>query len=213
LSITHYFYYDYREATLAIDFYRTDFEQVNIVDLDSNPQSIKFYSIQGGAYSNSLQIELNIKPFERFDARLAYRYLDVKQKIGGKMTDRALSSKNRALINFAYSTERESIEDAQMIYDLTLQWFDKKRIPSTSSNPAGLRARDFSPAFAVVNAQITRTFYSGFDLYLGAENLFDFRQKDLIIDPFNPHSEYFDASLIWGPVNGRMVYAGLRYKI
>jgi len=28
-----------------------------------------------------------------------------------------------------------------------------------------------------------------------------------------PFSEYFDASLIWGPITGRMFYAGLRFKI
>jgi outer membrane receptor for ferrienterochelin and colicins len=35
----------------------------------------------------------------------------------------------------------------------------------------------------------------------------------LIIDPFNPYSKYFDASLIWGPVHGRSVYAGFRYRM
>jgi hypothetical protein len=62
-----------------------------------------------------------------------------------------------------------------------------------------------------VNAQISRTFAPGLEAYLGGENLFNFKQDDPIIDPGNPTSPYFDASLVWGPVAGRMVYAGVRY--
>ncbi len=213
LNLTHYFNYDYREGTISVDFYRTDFEQAIIADLDSNPQKINFKTIKNGAYSNSLQVELNFQPFERLDTRIAYRYMDVKQKINGNMIEKTLSSKHRALINFAYSTEKENKDDVQMSYDLTIQWFGEKRIPSTISNPINLQARDYSPSFALVNAQVTRTFYAGFDLYLGVENLLGFKQNDPIIDSANPNGKYFDASLIWGPVNGRMVYAGLRYKI
>lgn len=213
LSATHYFLFDYREGTITVDFYRTNFENINLADLDTNPQKIIFSSVKNGSYSNSLQVELNFQPFERFDTRIAYRYLDVKQNINGTWLDRALSSKNRALLNFAYATEKVNEEDTQMTYDITFNWFDSKRIPTTSSNPDGLRIGGHSPSFVVVNAQITRTFTKDFDLYVGVENLFDFRQHDLIIDPANPNGKYFDASLIWGPVNGRMIYSGLRYSL
>ncbi|MGE5436221.1 MAG: TonB-dependent receptor plug domain-containing protein, partial [Syntrophothermus sp.] len=212
-NFMHYFYYEYREGTISVDLYRTNFIQSTIGDLDSNPQQINFSSVNNGAYSNSLQVELNMQPLENFDTRIAYRYMDVKQKIAGKMLERSFSSKNRALINLAYSTEKENVEDAQMVYDLTVQWFDKKRIPSTLSNPVEFRAKEYSPAFFLVNTQITRKFSMNFDVYLGIENLLDFRQKDIILDPFNPNSQYFDASLIWGPTNGRMVYAGFRFKM
>jgi outer membrane receptor protein involved in Fe transport len=100
-----------------------------------------------------------------------------------------------------------------MFYDLTIQWFDKKRIPSTSSNPTNLQAGENSPSFVLVNAQISRTFFANFDVYIGVENIFDFRQNVLIIDPMNPTGKYFDASLVWGPVNGRTIYSGLRFKL
>ncbi len=213
LNITHYFIYDYREGTISLDLYRTDFETSTIGNLDSSPQQINFYSVNNGAYSNSLQLEINFQPIERLDTRIAYRYMDVKQNINGVMQDRPFSSKNRMLINLGYSTLKEDTGDAQMIYDLTIQWFDKKRIPSTSTNPTNFQARDYSPSFALVNAQVTRSFFAGFDLYVGVENLLGFKQDNLIIDPMNPHSKYFDASLVWGPVNGAMIYSGLRYRL
>ncbi len=100
-----------------------------------------------------------------------------------------------------------------MLYDLTIQWFGPKRIPSTASNPEEFQLKNESPNFVNVNAQITRSFNSLFDLYIGVENLFDFRQDNPIIDSQNPYGDYFDASLVWGPINGRMIYTGLRWKI
>jgi outer membrane receptor for ferrienterochelin and colicin len=213
LNATYYFLYDYRDASISLDFYRTDFEKVNIADLDTNPQSITFASVANGSYSNSFQAELNMEPFPFFSTRLAYRFVDAKQLINGTWMDKPFSAKHRALVNFAYATQKETNDDSQMLYDLTLQWFGSKRIPSTKSNPVNLQARENSPSFILVNAQVTRSFSQLFDLYLGVENLFNFRQNDPIIDPTNPGGQFFDASLIWGPVNGRMVYAGLRYKM
>jgi outer membrane receptor for ferrienterochelin and colicins len=117
------------------------------------------------------------------------------------------------MVNIGYSTDRNDETGSSMLYDLTIQWFSKKRLPSTSSNPDGLRTMDYSPGFPVVNSQVTRNFNENLALYIGLENIFDFRQTDLMIDPLNPHSDFFDASLIWGPVKGRMAYAGLRFKL
>jgi outer membrane receptor for ferrienterochelin and colicins len=69
-----------------------------------------------------------------------------------------------------------------------------------------------SPSFYNLNAQVTRTFPK-WDVYLGGENLANFRQKDPIIGAGEPFGEHFDAGMAWGPVVGRMIYAGIRYKI
>jgi outer membrane receptor for ferrienterochelin and colicins len=213
INLTHYFLIDYREATLSLDAYRTVFDKQVVADLDSYPREIRFSSVTGGSYANSVQAELNMQPAERLETRIAYRYLDVRQQLNGIWLQRPLTAQHRALINIAYATEREGDDDPQTTYDLTVQWFGPKRIPSTSTNPEGLRAREASPSFATLNAQVTRTLFAGMELYLGGENLLDFKQDDPILDPGNPSSPYFDASLVWGPVSGRMVYAGVRFKL
>ncbi|MCF8306660.1 MAG: TonB-dependent receptor [Ignavibacteriales bacterium] len=213
LSTIYYFLYDWREATFSIDFHRTQFTRITIADLDQNPRAVNFYSVDDGAYSNSVQTELNIEPFESFSTRIAYRFLDVRQNYQSGWKSKPFISGHRILFNAGYSSERISPDDAQMLYDLTVQWFGSKRIPSTVSNPADFRIQESSPSFFIVNAQITRSFFENFDIYLGVENLFDFRQTDAIIDHENPESSYFDASMIWGPLNGRMLYSGLRYRI
>jgi outer membrane receptor for ferrienterochelin and colicins len=73
--------------------------------------------------------------------RIAYRFYDVRQTINGTLRERPFVAQHRAFINFGYSTEREDDQSAQMLYDLTLQWFGTKRLPETTKNPAGLRVR------------------------------------------------------------------------
>ena len=60
---------------------------------------------------------------------------------------------------------------------------------------------------------MTRSFFAGLDLYLGIENITDFRQDDPIIDAADPGGSYFDSALVWGPVNGRTVYLGMRWRL
>ena len=61
-----------------------------------------------------------------------------------------------------------------------------------------------------MNAQITR-YLKKFQVYLGGENLLDFMQHDPVIAADDPFGDYFDSSLIWGPVHGRKIYAGFRF--
>jgi len=213
LNLTHYFMWDNRDATIGVDVYRTVFEKQVVIDLDRNPQEVHFYNLDGTSYSNSIQMELNIQPVERFDARVAYRLLDVKQTINGTLRDKPFMARHRAFVNFGYSTERNDQHASQMLYDLTIQWFDRKRLPETLTNPTAFQVSTFSPDFFLVNAQITRSFFAEVDLYLGIENLLDFRQLNPILDAANPNGSYFDSSMIWGPVSGRLIYIGLRWKI
>ena len=96
-NITHYFLVDYREATVSLDVYHTFFEKQVVADLDSRPREIRFMSIADGSYANSVQLELNMQPFERLETRLAYRYLDVQQNLNGTWLQRALNAQHRAL--------------------------------------------------------------------------------------------------------------------
>jgi outer membrane receptor for ferrienterochelin and colicin len=212
-NLTHYFLVDYREATIALDVYRTVFQHQVIADMDSDPREVRFHSVANGSTANSIQLELNIQPLERLETRVAYRYLDVRQRISGTWLQKPLSAQHRALVNVQYSTPVEQPGDPHATMDLTVQWFGPKRIPSTAANPDGVRARQRSPEFATVNAQVSQSFAFGFEIYVGGENLLGFRQDDPILDSRDPASPYFDASLVWGPVSGRMVYAGLRYRL
>lgn len=213
LNLTHYFLWNYREVTLTVDYYRTWFEKQVVVDLDRNPQLLNFSDLDGLSFSNSVQFQLDAQPLERLETRLAYRYLDVRQTLAGSLRERPFVARHRAFVNMAYSTERENPDQRQMLYDFTVQWFGPKRLPGTQQNPPQYRVGDYSPAFALVNAQVTLSFTANLDLYAGVENLLDFRQSNPILDADHPEEQYFDSALVWGPVTGRTAYLGMRIRL
>lgn len=207
ISIDQKFKLFSRDASLGIDFFRNDFTQQVVVDME-DPRKTSFYNLDGKSYSNSFQTELNFSPLYKFDVRLAYRLFDVKSTYDGKLLEKPLLSRHRAFANLAY-------EKNGWKFDFTINYNSSKRIPSTASNPSALVQPTQSPDYVLMNAQISKTL-SGkkpLEIYLGGENLGNYFQQNAIVDPMNPFGSYFDASLIWGPITGRMIYAGFRFKI
>ena len=75
--------------------------------------------------------------------------------------------------------------------------------------------RDYetTPAYFVLLAQITKKFKHNFEVYVGGENLTGFIQEDPITEPFIPYHTHFDTMMVWGPIVGPTLYAGLRYTL
>ncbi len=196
-----------KELVFLLDLYRTEFQNKIVVNYDQNPQEVHFYNLKGNSYSNSIQTQIDVELFKDFDVRLAYRMNDVKTVYStDNLRSTPLVSKHRAFINLAYSPKD------LFNFDLTVNYQGKKRIPDTYSNPSEYELKEFSPAFFLINSQISK-HWKGFELYAGVENLFDFKQENPIISVENPDSEFFDSSLIWCPIFGRKIYAGLRFYI
>jgi outer membrane receptor for ferrienterochelin and colicins len=196
-----------REATASVDYYRNDFNNQVIVDLEDARQ-VQFYNLQGKSYSNSIQAELNIEPISKLNVRLAYRYFDVKATYSGQLLERPLIAAHRAFVNLDYTMDGWK-------FDYTFTYNGRKRIPNTTANPVNYQLSNYSPAFVLMNAQVSKTVAKKYplDVYVGAGNLTNYYQKNVIVAADQPFSPYFDASLVWGPVTGRMFYAGFRFKI
>ncbi|MCB0760543.1 MAG: TonB-dependent receptor [Flavobacteriales bacterium] len=211
ISLVSKFKLRYRDASLAVDFYRTHFENQIIADMET-AGTVKFYNLNGPSWSNSFQTEFSWSPVKRLDVRVAYRWLNVKSQYGNDILDKPLVAAHRGFLNLAYATKLNE-KDRQWKFDVTTQAVGQKRIPNTQANPEEYELPAWSDPYVVVNAQVTRVFGPKFEVYLGGENLTNYRQPDAIVAASEPFSPYFDASMIWGPVFGRMAYAGLRWKI
>ncbi|TAD94801.1 MAG: TonB-dependent receptor [Bacteroidetes bacterium] len=207
INLTKEFRLFNREATLELDYYRTDFGNQVVVDLDNHSQKVLFYNLQGQSYSNSVQAQIAYEPLKNMEIRLAYRLFDVKTTYSGQLLDRYLLARDRAFVNISYKTENA------WNFDYTLTWFGRKRIPNTLNNPEEFRKNTYSPDYFTMNMQVSKSFFENLDVYLGVENILDFRQTDLIVNAQSPFEPYFDASLVWGNIQGRMIYGGLRYRI
>jgi outer membrane receptor for ferrienterochelin and colicin len=207
VSLTHKFKVAQKNAVLVMDFFRTDFQNQIVTDLDQNPQQVVLYNLKGQSYSNSFQTEFNYEPVKHLEVRLAYKWQDVRTTYHGELLQKPLIAKDRILFNIAYATHYEKWK-----FDATVKWFGQNRIPNTTANPVAFQIEPYSKPYFVVNTQVTRNFKK-FGIYVGVENLFNFIQQQQIIDAANPFGTYFDASMIWGPVMGRVLYAGFRMTI
>jgi outer membrane receptor for ferrienterochelin and colicin len=207
LSWSHGFELLNRKGNFSLDGYRTDFQNQIVVDLDSDPAKVNFYNLNGKSFSNAIQVQIEYEIVKRFDIRMAYKWLDVRQTVGGNLLEKPFVASHRFFVNLAYKTRSKWTVDA------TFNWNGSKRIPNTRTNPEEFRFPERSPTFWVLNAQIAKAFGKNLEFYVGAENMFDFRQIRLINNPENPFGNLFDASMVWGPVIGRMVYGGLRFTI
>ena len=199
------------KATLAVDYFYTYFVQQMIVDLDMNVHEVHYYALNGdfNGYNNrsrshSAQIELTLKPFQRFEVLLAYRYNDVRYMRQGVMRQKDMVSPHKALVNLNYSTPYDKWK-----FNINCQVFGPMPLPNTHANPVEYQRPDESKPYCLLNAQITKKFRR-WEIYVGGENLLNVKQKDPIVQAENPYGEYFDATMVYMPITGIMGYVGVR---
>jgi outer membrane receptor for ferrienterochelin and colicin len=200
-----------RPAEFDLDLYRTDFINQVIVDTDTDPTKAYFYNLEDGgkSYANSLQAQITVEPVSRLTVLLAFRFNDAKQTINDTLRTRPLLNKYKGLITLSYATNFDKWK-----FDLTGQFNGSARISPQYLMPEIVR-RDYetTPAYFVLLAQITKKFKHNFEVYVGGENLTGFIQEDPITEPFIPYHTHFDTMMVWGPIVGPTLYAGLRYTL
>lgn len=193
------------EGHFNVDYFYTWFENQLIADMDYSARQLLFYNLDGSSYSHSLQADFVLKPLEGFETKLAYKRYEVRTTyLAQGLQDRPFVPRDRALLNLAYNTKYDIWK-----FDFTTNWYGVSRIPSTAENPIEHQRDTRSPSYFMLSAQVTKAFKFG-EIYIGGENLLNYKQAQPIIDPENPFGEVFDASMIWGPIAGTIVYVGLR---
>ena len=201
-----------KDSEFVLDYYRTDFQNQAIVDIDANAQQVLFYNLDGKSFANSFQAEFNIELIRHLNLKTSYKFYDVQSQYQTGQLERALQAKHRFFANVGYETHIKD-KGQQWKFDFTYNWLGEQRLPTTASNPTAYRLEEYAPSFAVMNMQVTRTFSSVFEMYVGGENIGNFKQSNGIIQNENPFGTYFDSSMIYGPTFGSMYYVGLRFKI
>jgi outer membrane receptor for ferrienterochelin and colicins len=201
-----------KSADVGFDFYRTDFQNQAVVDLMQSAQQVLFYDLNGKSNANSLQVEFNYELAKHFNLRTAYKYYDIQTDYLSGTYQRPLQAKHRFFGNLAYETHIVE-RGKQWRFDYTFNWLGKQQLPNTATNPTEDQLPEFSPSFSLMNMQVTRTFSSTFEVYVGGENIGNYKQEKAILGNVSPFGPTFDTSIIYGPVFGQMYYAGLRFKI
>ena len=192
---------------LNAEYYYTDFRNQAVVDYDANKEFISIYNLIGKSYSHTFQIDASYPLLKGLEITAAYRLNDVKctYDYGKTLKEKPLTSKYKALFTASYKTPLGLWQ-----FDATVQLNGGGRNPEPYQLADGNRS--WSPrfhSFEQVSAQITRWFRH-WSIYVGGENLTGFMQKTPIYGASNPWGSDFEPTLVWGPVEGRMFYAGVR---
>ena len=183
---------------INLEYYYTNFDNQVVTDFDSDAHKVHFSNLDGISYSHTFQIDATYPFFEGFSLLGAFRYNDVKTTINGVLREKPLSSRYKGLVTATYKTPLEIWQ-----FDVTLQINGGGRMPDGFG---------YFDAYPVLNAQILKWFRWG-NVYIGAENITGFKQKDPIIGYDDPWGENFDATMIYGPIDGIMVYGGIKWKL
>ena len=192
---------------LNAEYYYTDFRNQAVVDYDANKEFISIYNLIGKSYSHTFQIDASYPLLKGLEITAAYRLNDVKctYDYGKTLKEKPLTSKYKALFTASYKTPLGLWQ-----FDATVQLNGGGRNPEPYQLADG--SRSWSPrfhSFEQVSAQVTRWFRH-WSIYVGGENLTGFMQKTPIYGASNPWGSDFEPTLVWGPVEGRMFYAGVR---
>ena len=192
---------------LNAEYYYTSFENQAVVDYDANKELIAIYNLIGKSYSHTFQIDASYPLLKGLEITAAYRLNDVKctYDYGKSLMEKPLTSKYKALFTASYKTPLGLWQ-----FDATVQLNGGGRNPEPYQLADG--SQSWSPrfhSFEQVSAQVTRWFRH-WSIYVGGENLTGFKQKTPIYGAGNPWGSDFEPTLVWGPVEGRMFYAGVR---
>ena len=208
-NLTYYIpIWEKRKLTLSLDYFHTEFQNQAVVDIERNSNSVYFYNLQGRSFADVLQLDLSVTPFTGFDIFAAFRFNNTQTTYSDGtehyQIEKPLTSRYRGLVNLSYATKFK-----KWVFDFTAQLNGSSRIPWLNGYNSEVKN---SPAFPIFFAQVTKNT-KRIDVYLGAENILDYKQNNPIINPENPFDQGFESSFVWGPIVGRKVYIGARIRI
>ncbi len=230
-NITYYMPFGASSNTyLSFDYFRTQFAQQMVVDYEYGAQGpsanqIHFYALDGNrSYTDNYQLDFSVDPFQGFNITTTFRYTNAKIELAGKgLVEKPMTSRFKGVLNLQYATNLN-----KWIFDFTASVNGSCRVYNFMENledeNGNLLYKDGrTPVYPLLYAQVTRRF-KGWDVYIGAENLTNFRQKDVVLgtkeamDGFsnkivNPRVSTFDASCIWGPLMGIKAHIGFRFTL
>ena len=193
---------------LSLEYYYTHFLNSLIVDMDQDPHAVYLYNqtdVPGArSFAHSAQIEATMEVLRGWTWTAAFRWTDVEQTTIcpdgiARLRPKALTNRFKGIITTSYQTPLRKWQ-----FDVTAQFNGVSRMPDGFELPFTW--------YPQLMAQITK-YWRTCSLYVGAENMTNFRQEHPIIDSFHPYSSDFDASMVCGPVTGWKVYVGFRYDL
>ena len=221
VSTTFYIPIGSRQLQLSAEYYYTHFINSLIVDMDRDKHAVHIYNqsdIDGAkSFAHCAQVEATMEVLRGWTWTAAFRWTDIRQTTYNaasgayELRAKALTNRFKGVITTSYQTPLKKWQ-----FDVTAQFNGISRMPDGFTAYGDLLG-GYGTAkpmtwYPQLMAQVTKYFRSC-SLYLGAENMTNFRQDKPIIGSDKPFGPDFDASMVCGPTAGWKVYLGFRYDL
>ncbi|MBB6369024.1 TonB-dependent receptor plug domain-containing protein [Chryseobacterium shigense] len=200
----------------ASAFY-TYFSNKIVGDFDSDPDKIIYDNLHGYGISRGASLNVDFSFGFPLSVGLGVTYLDVYQKFDGETekSQQLHAPKWSGTYNLSYKFVND------LAIDFTGQLYGPMRLPVL---PNDYRP-EYSPFYSLANIQVSKSFKSGFEIYCGIKNVFNFTPKDPLMRPFDPFDKYvddpknnpnhytFDTAYGYAPMQKIRGFLGVKYTL
>ncbi|MGK6343758.1 TonB-dependent receptor plug domain-containing protein [Chryseobacterium sp. DT-3] len=206
-----------RMLQLDASAFYTYFSNKIVGDFDTDPDKIIYDNLNGYGISRGASLNVDFSFSFPLSFNLGVTYLDVYQKFDGenKKSQQLHAPKWSGTYNLSYKFVND------LTVDFTGQFYGPMRLPVL---PDDYRP-EYSPFYSLANIQVSKSFRSGFEVYCGVKNLFNFTPKDPLMRPFDPFDKYvndpvnnpnhytFDTAYGYAPMQKIRGFLGIKYTL
>ncbi|SIQ27636.1 outer membrane receptor for ferrienterochelin and colicins [Chryseobacterium sp. RU37D] len=182
-----------RLINLDASAFYTYFSNKIVGNFDTDPEKIIYDNLHGYGISRGISMNLDYNFTFPLGVNIGVTYLDVYQRFDGEneKSQQLHAPKWSGTYNLSYKLKNN------LTIDFTGQFYGPMRLPVL---PNDYRP-EYSPFYSLANIQVSKSFKSGYVVYAGIKNLFNFTPKDPLMRPFDPFDRYVDD-----PVNNPYHY-------
>ncbi len=189
--------------TLDVDAFYTRFSNRITGDFDTDPNAILYRNLNGHAVTQGVSV--------------AFGYATLRKPLFGNV---GLTLQDVFLVDGGARRALPFAAGVQTVFTagyrfanigMTIDWTGRVQGPAALPRFAGLPSR--SEWLTEQHVQLTQRLSTGRELYVAVKNIFDYVQRDAIIDPFNPFGDRFDTARVYGPLQGRRLLLGFRQTV
>lgn len=190
---------------VSVDGVRAHLTRPLLWDIE-RPWEVRVFSSEKPALYQTLYTEIQYELPDQLRFSLGYKLQEVWWHLRDQWVFRPMLPRHRIAGWLTWLTLSRRWQA-----DAILSWYGSQRLPSTLEKDEPYRLPLRAPAYAILTLQVTHRI-DQWEIQLAGENLNGFRQAQPVLAADQPFSPQFDASLVWGPIMGRMASLTVRYS-
>lgn len=206
-----------RLVNLDASAFYTYFSNKIVGDFDTEPDKIIYDNLHGYGISRGASMNVDYSFGFPLSINLGVTYLEVYQEFDGETgkVQQLHAPKWSGTYSLTYTFSNH------LTVDFTGQFYGPMRLPIL---PDDYRP-EYSTFYSLANVQVSKRFRSGFEVYGGVKNIFNFTPKDPLMRPFdpfdnnvndpvsNPYHYTFDTTYGYASMQGIRGFLGVRYTL